>query len=260
MKTIIILGINADIGSNLANLFTNDGYKVIGTYRKKKPRNVVKAEIYKCDITKKKDIEKFINNLKKKNIKWDIIFSSVGTSEPISKFFEINFDIWRKSIDINFISQLEIIHSLYRLRSKNKNSIILMAGGGTNNPFTNYSAYCVSKIALIKMCELIDDEYKNLNAFIIGPGFTKTKTHLETLNAGKKAGLNYLKVKKFLKSSDQGTPFKKIYECIIWGIEQGRKVVGGRNFSVVQDKWGTKNLKSELLNDINKFKIRRFKN
>ena len=28
------------------------------------------------------------------------------------------------------------------------------AGGGTNNPFTNYSAYCVSKIALIKMCEL----------------------------------------------------------------------------------------------------------
>jgi len=158
MKTIIILGINADIGSNLANLFTNDGYKIIGTYRKKKPRNVVKAEIYKCDITKKKDIEKFIKNLKKKNIKWDIIFSSVGTSEPISKFFETNFDIWRKSIDINFISQLEIIHSLYKLRSKNKNSIILMAGGGTNNPFTNYSAYCVSKIALIKMCELIDDE------------------------------------------------------------------------------------------------------
>ena len=50
-----------------------------------------------------------------------------------------------------------------------------MAGGGTNNPFTNYSAYCVSKIALIKMCELIDDEYKNLNVFIIGPGLLKPK-------------------------------------------------------------------------------------
>ena len=49
------------------------------------------------------------------------------------------------------------------------------------------------------MCELIDDEYKNLNTFIIGPGFTKT-THLETIRAGK-AGLNYLRVKKFLKSS-----------------------------------------------------------
>ena len=260
MKTIIILGINADIGTNLANSFIVDGYKVIGTYRKKKPINIPKADIYKCDITKKKDIEKFIATLKRKNIKWDIIFSSVGTSEPISKFFDINFDVWRKSINVNFISQLEVIHFLYKLRSNNKNSIILMAGGGTNNPFTNYSAYCVSKIALIKMCELIDDEYKNLNTFIVGPGFTKTKTHLETIKAGKKAGINYLKVKKFLKSSDQGTSFKKIYECILWGIKQGRKVVGGRNLSVVHDEWGTKKLKTKLLNDKNKYKLRRYKN
>lgn len=260
MKTIVILGINADIGSNLANLFINNGYKVIGTYRKKKPANIPKANIYKCDITKKKDIKKFVATLKKKNIKWDVIFSSVGTSEPISKFFDVNFDIWRKSVNVNFISQLEVIHSLYKLRSGNKNSIILLAGGGTNNPFTNYSAYCVSKIALIKMCELIDDEYKSLNTFIIGPGFTKTKTHLETIKAGKKAGKNYLRVKKFLKSSNQGTSFKKIYECILWGIKESRKVTGGRNFSVVHDKWGTNRLKTNLLNDTDKYKLRRFKN
>jgi dihydromonapterin reductase / dihydrofolate reductase len=66
MKTIVILGINADIGSNLANLFINDGYKVIGTYRKKKPTNIAKADIYKCDITKKKDIKKFVETIKKK--------------------------------------------------------------------------------------------------------------------------------------------------------------------------------------------------
>jgi len=161
---------------------------------------------------------------------------------------------------VNFISQLEVIHFLYKLRSGNKNSIILLAGGGTNNPFTNYSAYCVSKIALIKMCELIDDEYKNLNTFIIGPGFTKTKTHLETIKAGKKAGKNYLRVKKFLKSSNQGTSFKKIYECILWGIKESRKVTGGRNFSVVHDKWGTNRLKTNLLNDTGKYKLRRFKN
>jgi len=260
MKTIIILGINADIGTNLANFFINDGYKVIGTYRKKKPKNIAKAEVFKCDITKKKDIKKFILALKQKKIKWDIIFSSVGTSEPISKFFDINFDNWRQSIDVNFISQLEVIHFLYELKSNNKNSIIFMAGGGTNNPFTNYSAYCVSKIALIKMCELIDDEYKNLNVFIIGPGFTKTKTHLETIRAGKKAGINFLRVKKFHKSSEQGTSFKKIYECILWGIKEGRKVVGGRNFSVVHDEWGSSRLKLKLLNDKDKYKLRRFKN
>ena len=36
MKKILILGVNADIGKNIAN-FLQDGLKVIGTYRKKKP-------------------------------------------------------------------------------------------------------------------------------------------------------------------------------------------------------------------------------
>ena len=261
MKKILILGINADIGKNIASFFLKDGLEVVGTYRKKKPvfssKNI---SLYKCDLTKRGDINKLIKNLKKIKFKWDYIFSSVGTSEPISKFFETKFNTWKNSINVNFISQLEVIHSLYSLRSKNKNSIILMAGGGTNNPFTNYSAYCVSKIALIKMCELLDDEYKNINTFIIGPGFTKTKTHIETLKAGKKAGSNYLRVKKFLKSNNNGTPFVKIFECIKWGIKEGKKVVGGRNISVVHDKWETKSLRNKLYNDIDMYKLRRYKN
>ena len=83
--------------------------------------------------------------------------------------------------------------------------------------------HTVYQKALIKMCELLDDEYKNINTFIIGPGFTKTKTHIETLKAGKKAGSNYLRVKKFLKSKNTGTPFIKIFECIKWGIKEGKK-------------------------------------
>ena len=260
-KTIIILGINADIGKNIAEQYLKKGFKVVGTYRKLKPTlTSTKVKLFKCDITKSNQIKQFVKNLKKYKIKWDYIFSSIGTTIPISKFFDVKFKDWKNSININFICQLEIIHELYKIRSKKKNSIILMAGGGTNNPFTNYSAYCVSKIALIKMSELIDDEYKNINIFIIGPGFTKTKTHFETIAAGKKAGKNFLRVKKFLKSSETGTSYSKIFEAINWGISQGRKIVGGRNISVVHDKWGDKSLSKKLYNDIDMFKLRRYKN
>ena len=148
---------------------------------------------------------------------------------------------------------------MYHLRNKKKKSnVIFLAGAGTNNPFTNYSAYCVSKIALIKMCELIDDENKNLNCFIIGPGFTKTKTHYETIRAGKKAGKNFLRVKKFMLK-ENGTSMKDIFNCILWGIKQGRNVVGGRNLSVVHDDWGSNLLKKKLLKDPNMYKLRRHK-
>ena len=41
MKNIIILGVNADIGRNIANLYLKNNYKVLGTYRKKKPEDIL---------------------------------------------------------------------------------------------------------------------------------------------------------------------------------------------------------------------------
>ena len=265
-KNIIILGINADIGLNIANFFLQENYNVIGTFRKKKPtinkfKKLENLKLIKCDINSKKDLYKITKYLQNNKIKWNTLFSSVGTTVPIGNFFSLNFEKWKESINTNFLSQLEVLHKIYPFRSKNKSNVVYLAGGGTNSPFTNYSAYCVSKIGLIKMCELLDDENKNLNIFIVGPGFTKTKTHLETIRAGKIAGgKNYFKVKKNLKSKDSGTSIEKIFQCIKWGLNEGKKVVGGRNFSVVHDKWGSNNLKKKLILDSEKYKLRRYKN
>jgi len=261
MKTVFILGINSDIGFNVAKFFLKDGYKIFGTYRKKNSnilllQKKVNVNLCKCNVLKSKDIINLFKKLKKKNFKWDIFFSAVGTSEPIGNFFSISFKNWKKSVELNFLSQLEVFHKLYALKNNIAN-IIFLAGGGTNNPFTNYSAYCVSKIALIKMCELLDDENKKDNFFIIGPGLTKTKTHFETLKAKKNAGRNYLRIKKFIASGKQGTSFLEIYDCIRWGIKSGRSIVGGRNVSVVHDNWKEKIIASKLKKDNNLFKLRR---
>ena len=100
---------------------------------------------------------------------WNLFVSAAGTMEPIAPFFSADFDVWEQSVTVNSTAQLRVLHGLWPQRSRDPVDVMLMAGGGTNNPFTNYSAYCVSKIALIKMCELLDDEEDDLNIFIIGP-------------------------------------------------------------------------------------------
>lgn len=265
-KNIIILGINADIGMNIAQFYANDGYRVIGTYRKENEntKELIQSEnieIFKCDICNSEDINAFYDYLKYKEIKWDCIFSSIGTSKPIGRFFDTPFNEWENSININTIGPLKLIHKVYSMRKANHApSIILMAGGGTNNPFRNYSAYCIAKIMLIKMCELLYDENPDLNIYIVGPGFVKTKTHLQTLEAKEKAGENYLRVKKFCESGDQGTLIKDIYDCIIWLGKQEKKLVSGRNFSVVHDGWGKNELLEFLEENDNNYKLRRFGN
>ncbi len=266
MKNVFILGIGSGIGEALAERYVSEGYAVAGTYRHKKSVIGLLAKrdirLFKCDIGRKSSVRECVELYKKFAKPWDIFISCVGSMEPIGKFFDSDFDSWEQSVIVNSIAQLRFLHGIYPYRGKSKvNHAVFFAGGGTNSPFTNYSAYCVSKIMLIKMCELLDDENKDLNAFIIGPGWVRTKIHSQTLNSRLGAGSNYERTLEFLKSKDSGTDYKDIYDCINWCIGQGIAVSGGRNFSVVHDPWkkGGACLARQLRADTEKFKLRRFK-
>jgi NAD(P)-dependent dehydrogenase (short-subunit alcohol dehydrogenase family) len=156
------------------------------------------------------------------------------------------------------------LHNLYNYRNRSEiSSAVFFAGPGVNNAVLNYSAYAVSKTVLIKMCELIDFENGDLNIFIVGPGWTKTKMHYETINEKEEnVGDNYEKTVAFMKHNE-GTSMDDIFYCINWLRDQNREISSGRNFSVVYDKWKGKEsekLAAALKSDINMYKLRRFKN
>lgn len=266
-KNVFILGIGSDIGRALAERYLNDGYSVMGTYRHKSSvKNLLSRRdihILKCDIAKRSSVKWCVEKYKRSAKPWDIFISCVGSMEPIGKFFDCDFDKWEESVIVNSLSQLRFLHEMHPFRRKGGIChIVFFAGGGTNNPFTNYSAYCASKIMLIKMCELLDDENPDLNVFIVGPGWVRTKIHGQTLNSRSSAGGNYEWTKEFLKSNNPGTDCQDIYDCINWCISKGNSVAGGRNFSVVHDPWRDKgaSFARQLRNDPDKFKLRRFKN
>ncbi len=267
-RIVFIAGAGSDIGKELALSYAAVPCNhVIGTYRKKETIKGILSnkniELFKCDLLNKNDIDNVVKRLAHTRKKWDTFISCVGSMEPIGSFFESDFNKWEESIIVNSIGQLRLLHEIYPYRNKGKVfNVVFFAGGGINNPLRNYSAYCVSKILLIKACELLDDENKDLNVFIIGPGWVKTKILGQTLNNRKNAGEIYRRTLDFLKSEKSGTSHEDIYDCINWCVAQGKPVVGGRNISVVHDGWrnGGNKLKGRLLEDSNMFKLRRFKN
>lgn len=262
-QTAIVLGVTADIGRGLTERLLRDGWHVVGIGRTldrvEDLRGVSMLDLYQCNIMSTESVKELASELRAKQVAWDLMLSSVGTMEPIGPFFELEFMAWEQSVEVNFVAQMRMLHALWPLRRMNKTvDIMLMAGGGTNNPFRNYSAYCVSKIALIKMCELIDDESPDANAFIIGPGYTKTRIHDETLRAGpQSAGDGYHKTLALLEK--QGTTIDEIYYHMCWCMAQGRSVAGGRNFSTVHDAWrdGGVALANTLRGDPDAFRLRR---
>lgn len=265
---VFILGISSDIGWALARLYLQAGHKVVGTYRSRHFPASVPADprlvLLACDVGDPQSIARCIAQYRRKVARpWDVFISAVGSMEPIGGFFKADLDAWEGAVRVNTLAQLRFLHGIYPFRRKKPGAhVAFFAGAGTNNAAANYSAYCASKIFLIKMCELLDDENKDLNVFIVGPGWVRTKIHEQTLKCPKTAPQNYKRTRQFMASGDAGTPYADIFACINWCVAQGRTVCGGRNFSVVHDAWRAsgKELARALRADTNKFKLRRYKN
>ena len=257
----IIFSISSDIGYAIAKDWLNKGYKIVGTYRTNSKKLDYLREkgvkLFKCKIDDYRNI-KITSKKISKIFKWDILMPCAATQNPVGLFEDNDFNKWRKSINLNLVSQAQIIHNLLPFKKKNS-TVINWAGGGVNNAVDRYSAYTTAKIALIKLTELLDSEIKNVKFVILGPGWVKTKIHNETLKSKFYAGNNYKKTKMMLES-DKCNDIQNVINCVNVIIKKTKKNVGGRNISVVFDKWNSKKLYKKLLNDKNAYKLRRHNN
>lgn len=263
---VIILSISSDIGMVLAKRYLKDGFRVIGTYRtfSDKLLDIQKEKscsLISCDITDPKAVKSLVEKLGRLKVRWKTFISCVGEPRPLTPFFKTDFDLWSKSLEINAIAQLRVLHALYPLRDKTSVcSVVFFAAGGINKAVVNFSAYTIGKIMLVKMCEYLDAEEKDLNIFTVGPGWTRTKTHELIL---KDPGISKEKRQEtleFLKRG-KGTDLDYIYECIRWLSDTGKNTASGRNFAIAHDPLGKEkrqSLEKALKRDGNMYKLRRY--
>ena len=257
-KKIIFFSISSDISYYIAE-HLDDKYKIIGTYRTytKKISKLKKIKKIKLDISKKNALNTFVKKNKKIINNWDILVISIGDQWPLGPFEKINFNEWEKSFDVNYIKQMEIINKMLPLKAKNS-TVLTWAGPATNNANKFYSAYTLSKIALIKSMELLDHEIDDCKFTILGPGWVKTKIHKTTLKNKSKVQESYKLTKKIIgNNSSRLTLFENILKCFKWIVKSKKEIVGGRNFSIKYDNWGSTVLEKKLKKNTNIYKLRR---
>ena len=225
---IIFLGSNSEISKDLISIYENDKKNEFVLFQRKIPnKNFLKKKYIKFDL-QKDDINKVINSNKNIFLGWNLLIISVGDLMPIGKFLDIKFSKIKKSIDINFLKQIEFIHNLLKLEIIKNKTIITFAGSGTNGIADNFLSYALSKVSLIKFTELIDSEIKQLKIVSLGPGWYKSKLHKSTIINKNKSGKNYYKTIANLKKVNNNIKAKLIFQFINWILKKPQKVVSGR--------------------------------
>jgi NAD(P)-dependent dehydrogenase (short-subunit alcohol dehydrogenase family) len=262
-RKAIIISISSDIGYALTQKMQADGWDLWGTYRTASAQTEALAAsgvtLVKCDLTQPGDIEAAVGALTASVGTWDALIIAPGAQEPIGLFHETSFAEWTAGMNLNFTTQLQIMHGL--LPSRNITGVegpivMFFAGGGTNNAPIRYSAYTISKIALIKMCELLQAELPEVRFTIVGPGWVKTKIHQPTFLAPEKAGDNFARTQERF-AQNNFIPMENVVACCTWLLDQPRAAIGGRNFSVSGDAWGNPELVTALSDHPDMYKLRR---
>jgi NAD(P)-dependent dehydrogenase (short-subunit alcohol dehydrogenase family) len=119
-----------------------------------------------------------------------------------------------------------------------RGSIVLLSGGGATSPFPRYTAYASSKVAVVRLAESLAEELApaGIRVNALAPGFVATRMHAETLAAGARAGVDYLR-RTAEELEEGGVPPELAGRAAVFLLSGESAGITGRLVSAPWDRW-----------------------
>ncbi|RPI72353.1 MAG: SDR family NAD(P)-dependent oxidoreductase, partial [Ignavibacteriales bacterium] len=183
-KTALVTGSNRGIGQFYAAALAEAGADIIGVSyesnfeetEKKITDTGRKFKSYNCDFSERKDLYKFIGQVKSDFSKVDILVNNAGTilRNPIEEHSD---EYWDKVIEVNLSSQFVLSREIGKdMAKRGKGKIIFIASllsfqGGIIVP-----GYAASKGGIKQLTMAFANEWasKGVNINAIAPGYIST--------------------------------------------------------------------------------------
>ena len=241
----IIIGSSQGIGFEIAKFLKTKNNLILCSRKKTifQKKLFEDHEFIKVDATNIKDIKKLGFKLKAKKIKLDgAIFCQGLLGSPIDIFDIKEKNKWQKIFETNFNSNLNLIRYLLPfIKKKSFSKIIFFSGGGAFNTWPKFSAYSISKTALVRYSENLAEELKNQKIIVtcLAPGFINTKIHQENFLKLNKLNKKYRDELKKNKNTEPN--FKNIVELTNYVLKTKNMLISGKTISANYDPWRSKN-------------------
>jgi len=181
-KIVIITGASRGIGQKVAKRLALEGAYVNLLSRTEKQlhdtkddivRNGGQACIYPVDVTDHKGITQTVETIIGKVGSVDILINNAGIEGPCGPIWEIDGNEWWECINVNLRGAFLCIQAvLPYMIYKKKGMIINMASSTGEKPTPFNSAYGLSKMALIRLSEILalESQEFGIKVFSIHPG------------------------------------------------------------------------------------------
>ena len=181
-KKILVTGATGGIGGEIVKKFISLEGNVVATGTNIEKLDLLKKDfpkiqVLKFDISDHLKIEEFIDNASTQLTGIDILVNNAGINKD-NLSLRMNYDEWKKVIDINLSSTFLLSKYAIKKMLKNKYGRIVnitSVVGHTGNP--GQSNYAATKAGIIGMTKSLANEYakKNITINCISPGFIQSR-------------------------------------------------------------------------------------
>lgn len=182
-KVVLITGASRGIGREIAKELSENGYKIIANYNKSEEQaiNLQKEneniEIYKADVSKRKEVKKMIQFIIEKYKKIDVLINNAGIS--IEKLFtDITDEEWKEIIDVNLYSAFCVTQEvLPNMINRKKGCIINISSIWGIVGASCEAIYSMTKAGIDAMTKSLAKELgpSNIRVNSIAPGIIDTE-------------------------------------------------------------------------------------
>lgn len=198
------------------------------------------AEVHaiRADVSQAQDVARLIEGVAERFGSLDGVVHAAAVLGPIGSAVDADPAAWLETLRINLFGSFLVATEAARAMRSSGGRIVLLSGGGGTSPFPNYSAYACSKVGVVRLVEnlALELEPDGISVNALAPGFVATRMHQATLDAGERAGEEYLRYTREGLSSGGVVPDVAARAAVFLLSERSRGITG-KLLAAPWDEW-----------------------
>jgi NAD(P)-dependent dehydrogenase (short-subunit alcohol dehydrogenase family) len=246
-KVAVITGAGRGIGQAIAVAFAREGARVVLGARNEAELRETGARveaagseplIVPTDVTDRAQAERLAAAAVERFGRIDILVNNAGISGPIGPLQDNDIAEWVDTINVNLTGTFLVCRAVIPVMvGQGSGRIINLSGAGAANAWSNMSAYCSSKVAVVRLTEVLAQELeqKGITVNALGPGSVHTTMWDKMTEDAAQAGATFIHETGLRVTSGGGASIDECAELAVWLAGEESAGLTGRLISAATD-------------------------
>ena len=246
-QVAVITGAGRGIGRAIALAYAREGARLVLAARSEPELAETAAEASRAgaeaiairtDVTSQVGTERLARRAVERFGRIDVLVNNAGISGPIGPLQGNDIAEWVDTINVNLTGTFLVCRAVVPVMlEQGGGRIINLSGAGVANAWSNMSAYCASKAAVVRLTEVLAQELedKGITVNALGPGSVHTSMWERMTDQAAEAGAEFIHELGQRVMTGGGASIDDCAELAVWLASGESGALTGRIISAAAD-------------------------